>query len=126
MKKPSHLTSFMLVVCLFFLWGLAHHLNPILILHLKKTCQLNDLQSAFIDSVFFIAYFVITLPAEFVIKRFGFKNDTYRITIVCYWRFIVCFGSQSKNILVFSFCTFWHFIQVNVFEKQLQSKPLHT
>ncbi len=62
-----------LVTSLFFLWGFAHNLNPILIPHLKKACQLSDFQSAFVDSAFFIAYFAIALPAGYFMKRFGYK-----------------------------------------------------
>ncbi|MHA4846709.1 L-fucose:H+ symporter permease [Flavitalea antarctica] len=66
--------ALVLIICLFFLWGLAHNLNPILIPHLKKACQLTDLQSAFIDSAFFIGYFTMALPAGLVTKRFGYKK----------------------------------------------------
>lgn len=62
-----------LVTSLFFLWGFAHNLNPILIPHLKKACQLSDFQSAFVDSAFFIAYFAVALPAGYFMKRFGYK-----------------------------------------------------
>jgi FHS family L-fucose permease-like MFS transporter len=43
-----------LIISLFFLWGFALNLNPILIPHLKKACQLSDTQSAFIDSASYI------------------------------------------------------------------------
>ncbi len=65
---------FILITTLFFLWGFAHNLNPILIPHLKKACQLTDLQSALIDSAFFIGYFVTALPAGAFMKRFGYKR----------------------------------------------------
>jgi FHS family L-fucose permease-like MFS transporter len=65
--------AFVLITSLFFLWGLAHNLNPVLIPHLKRACQLTDLQSAFIDSSFFIGYFVMALPAGAVMKRWGYK-----------------------------------------------------
>ncbi|WP_205499770.1 L-fucose:H+ symporter permease [Rufibacter psychrotolerans] len=73
-KKANYLYPLVLVVSLFFLWGFAHNLNPILIPHLKKACQLTDLQSAFIDSAFFIAYFVMALPAGFFMKKYGYKS----------------------------------------------------
>lgn len=63
-----------LIISLFFLWGLAHNMNPILIPHLKKACQLSDLQSAFIDSAFYIGYFVMALPAGFIMKKIGYKG----------------------------------------------------
>jgi len=63
-----------LVTSLFFLWGFALNLNPILIPHLKKACQLTDAQSALIDSASYIAYFLMAIPAGLLMKRFGYKS----------------------------------------------------
>lgn len=63
-----------LVTTLFFLWGFALNLNPILIPHLKKACQLSDTQSAFIDSASYIAYFLLAIPAGKFMNRFGYKG----------------------------------------------------
>lgn len=63
-----------LIISLFFLWGFALNLNPILIPHLKKACQLSDTQSALIDSASYIAYFFLALPAGWFMKRFGYKG----------------------------------------------------
>ena len=71
--KNKYLVPFILVTILFFLWGFAHNLNPILIPHLKKACRLTDFQSALIDSAFFVAYFVMAIPAGLVMKKYGYK-----------------------------------------------------
>jgi FHS family L-fucose permease-like MFS transporter len=63
-----------LVTSLFFLWGFALNLNPILIPHLKRACQLNDLQSAFIDSASYIAYFLVAIPAGLFMRKVGYKG----------------------------------------------------
>lgn len=73
MAKQTTWVPVVLITSLFFLWGFAHNLNPILIPHLKKACQLTDFQSAFVDSAFFIAYFAVALPAGYFMKRFGYK-----------------------------------------------------
>ena len=73
-NKNKYLFPLILVTSLFFLWGFAHNLNPILIPHLKKACQLNDLESSLIDSAFFIAYFAMALPAGYFMKRYGYKG----------------------------------------------------
>ncbi|MFT3827189.1 MAG: L-fucose:H+ symporter permease [Chitinophagaceae bacterium] len=72
-KTPRYLLPIILVTSLFFLWGFAHNLNPILIPHLKKACQLNDMESALIDSAFFIAYFAVAIPAGLFMKKRGYK-----------------------------------------------------
>jgi FHS family L-fucose permease-like MFS transporter len=76
MKQTSNKynTPFIVVTSLFFLWALAHNLNPILIPHLKKACALTDFQSALIDSSFFIAYFVMAIPAGVFMQRYGYKK----------------------------------------------------
>ena len=56
------------------MWGFALNMNPILIPHLKKACQLSDLQSAFIDSASYVAYFLMAIPAGLFMKRFGYKG----------------------------------------------------
>ncbi len=65
--------AIILITSLFFLWGFALNLNPILIPHLKKACQLSDFQSALIDTAAYIAYFLVALPAGLFMKKFGYK-----------------------------------------------------
>lgn len=74
LKHVKYPLPFILVTSLFFLWGLAHNFNPILIPHLKKACQLTDAQSALIDSAFFIGYFLMALPAGYIMKKAGYKK----------------------------------------------------
>ncbi len=73
MSKPTTRYAIVLITVLFFLWGFALNLNPILIPHLKKACQLSDVQSALIDSASYIAYFLMALPAGLFMKRYGYK-----------------------------------------------------
>lgn len=62
-----------LVISLFFFWGFIHNLDPVLIPHLKRAFSLSDLETAFIDFSVFIAYFIMALPAGFLMKRYGYK-----------------------------------------------------
>ncbi len=73
MSKPTTRYAVVLITVLFFLWGFALNLNPILIPHLKKACQLSDVQSALIDSASYVAYFLMALPAGLFMKRYGYK-----------------------------------------------------
>ncbi|EHQ30592.1 L-fucose:H+ symporter permease [Mucilaginibacter paludis] len=75
LKGKSLLLPFILVCSLFFLWGIAHNLDSILIPHLKKACQLNNRQSTYIDMAVFFAYFVMAIPAGMLLKKFGYKNS---------------------------------------------------
>ncbi len=74
MASNNRRVAIILVTSLFFLWGFALNLNPILIPHLKKACQLTDVQSALIDSASYIAYFLLAIPAGKFMKRYGYKG----------------------------------------------------
>jgi len=74
MPRNKYLAPFILVTSLFFLWAFLHNLNPILIPHLKKACQLSDLQSAFIDSSVYLGYFLIAVPAGIFMHKYGYKR----------------------------------------------------
>jgi len=72
-KAKSTQIPFILITCLFFLWGFAHNLDPILIPHLKKSFTLTTTQSTLVDSSVFVAYFIMAMPAGFIMKRWGYK-----------------------------------------------------
>jgi FHS family L-fucose permease-like MFS transporter len=69
----TYLLPFSLVVGVFFLWGMAHSLDSILIPHLQKACQLNNRQSTLVDTAVFLAYFLMAIPAGILLKRLGYK-----------------------------------------------------
>ncbi|MBC6611290.1 L-fucose:H+ symporter permease [Hymenobacter sp. BT507] len=72
-QQRTYLLPFILVICLFFLWGMAHNLDSILIPHLKKACQLNNRQSTLVDTAVFLAYFLMAIPAGVLLKKLGYK-----------------------------------------------------
>ncbi|GAB3459332.1 L-fucose:H+ symporter permease [Massilia terrae] len=74
MSKSRHRFAFAMIATLFFMWGFVHNLDPILIPHLKRSFSLSVLQSSLVDSAVFIAYFVMALPAGFLIRRIGYKH----------------------------------------------------
>lgn len=73
-NRNNFLFAFILVTSLFFLWAFLHNTNPILIPHLKKACQLTDTQSSFIDLAVYFGYFLIAIPAGWVMHKFGYKK----------------------------------------------------
>ena len=73
-NKNKFLIPFILVTSLFFLWGMVHNLDSILIPHLKKACELNNRQSALVDTAVFFAYFLMAIPAGMFLKRWGYKT----------------------------------------------------
>lgn len=74
MSKNKYLFAVALITSLFFIWGMALNLNPILIPHLKKACQLTTFQSSFVDFAAYIAYFLLPIPAAQFMKRYSYKG----------------------------------------------------
>ena len=63
-----------LIVSLFFLWGVANSLNDILIKQFKKAFELSDFQAGLVQSAFYLGYFVFALPAGMFMRRHGYKG----------------------------------------------------
>ena len=63
----------LLIISLFFLWGVANNLNDILIKQFKKAFILTDLQTGFVQSAFYMGYFLLAVPAGLLMRRYGYK-----------------------------------------------------
>jgi MFS transporter, FHS family, L-fucose permease len=76
--KPETTTyriPFVLVSILFFLWGIANNLNGILIPHLRKALELSNMQSTFVDTAVYMAYFLAAIPSGLLLKKLGYKKS---------------------------------------------------
>ena len=67
------LAPLILVVALFFLWGVANNLNDILIAHFKKLFVLSDLQAGLVQSAFYLGYFCLAIPAALFMRAYGYR-----------------------------------------------------
>ena len=72
--KSSYLYPFILITSLFFLWGLAHNMLDVLNKHFQEALGVSRAASGFIQFVVFGAYFVMALPAGYLIKKVGYKR----------------------------------------------------
>lgn len=72
-RSQRYLAAGVLVVSLFFLWGVANNLNDILVAQFKKLFVLSDFRSGLVQSVFYFGYFVWAIPAAMFMRRFGYK-----------------------------------------------------
>jgi len=62
-----------LIVSLFFLWGVANSLNDILIKQFQKVFTLTHFQAGLVQMAFYLGYFLLAIPAGLVMRRFGYK-----------------------------------------------------
>lgn len=67
-----------LLTTLFFMWGFLTCLNDILIPHLKGLFDLTITQAMLVQFTFFGAYFLMSLPAGWIVGKIG-----YKLGIVC-------------------------------------------
>lgn len=66
--------SLALLASLFFMWGFITVINGTLLPHLRSVFELSYTQTTLIESVWFIAYFVASVPSAFLIERVGYKK----------------------------------------------------
>lgn len=64
-----------LLASLFFMWGFITVINNTLLPHLRSVFDLNYTQTTLIESVWFIAYFVASIPSAKLIERVGYQRS---------------------------------------------------
>jgi MFS transporter, FHS family, L-fucose permease len=69
----KRLLPFVLIVALFFLWGVANNLNDVLIAHFKTLFTLSDLQAGLVQSAFYLGYFLLAIPAALFMRARGYR-----------------------------------------------------
>ena len=73
-EPQNHLFSLVSLTSLFFMWGFITCLNDILIPYLKGAFDLTYTQAMLVQFCFFGAYFVISVPAGWLVGRIGYKQ----------------------------------------------------
>ncbi|WP_022684153.1 sugar MFS transporter [Sphingobium bisphenolivorans] len=64
-----------LLASLFFMWGFITVINNTLLPHLRSVFELSYTQTTLIESVWFIAYFVASIPSAKLIERVGYQKS---------------------------------------------------
>jgi FHS family L-fucose permease-like MFS transporter len=70
----GQLVPFILVTVLFFLWGIPNNLNDVLIRHFMKSFAITRFQAGLVQSAFYMGYFLLAMPAAFIMRRAGYKS----------------------------------------------------
>jgi len=89
---------FILISCLFLLWGFAHSLLDILNKHFQDALDLTKAQSGAVQASAYGAYFLMAIPAGIIARKSGYKT-----------------GVLVGLVLFFSGC-FWFVPAVNINE----------
>ena len=74
LSKRKTVLSIMIIALLFFIFGFTTWINAILIPYFKIACELNTTRSLLVAFAFYIAYFVMAIPAAHLLEKVGFKK----------------------------------------------------
>lgn len=73
-QKKSYRTAFIFLTILFFLWGFVTVFVDSLIPRLREVFTLTYFQAGMVQFAFFGAYFLLSIPAGFLLSRIGYKK----------------------------------------------------
>ena len=74
-KQRSTAYCMFVIGSLFFVFGFVTWLNNILIPYMRTSCELTtQVQGYLVTFAFYIAYFVMSIPSSFVLKKTGYGN----------------------------------------------------
>ncbi|GAK97130.1 homolog of fucose/glucose/galactose permeases [Nonlabens tegetincola] len=74
-QDKKYTSAFAIVTTLFFLWGFITVLVDSLVPRLKDVFELSYFQAGLVQFAFFIAYFIFSIPAGFMLDRVGYKKE---------------------------------------------------
>ena len=82
MTKPSifryeghnYLVPFLIISSLFFMWGFAHGILEVLNPHFQESFHISKAMSALTQAAVYGAYFLMALPAGWVIRKWGYRR----------------------------------------------------
>ena len=73
-KKKNYHNAFIFLTSLFFLWGFITVLVDSLIPRIRDLFTLTYFQAGLVQFAFFGAYFVLSIPAGFMLSKIGYKK----------------------------------------------------
>ena len=113
--KKSFRAAFITVTVLFFLWGFITVLVDSLVPRLKDVFELSYFQAGLVQFAFFLAYFIISVPAGALLARIGYQKGIIvglvTMAIGCllfypaaservFWIFLVAYFTLAGGITV--------------------------
>src|ERR1700743_2297960 len=77
-QKPAFtekrfIVTFIFVTSLFLMWGVLHSMSDVLNKHFQNVLNLSKSKSGLIQMSVFGAYFIMSIPAGYFLKKFGYK-----------------------------------------------------
>lgn len=106
-NNKSHKKAFIFLISLFFLWGFITVLVDSLIPRIRDLFALTYFQAGLVQFAFFGAYFLLSIPAGYILAKIGYKKGIilglYTMAVGC----LLFFPAASYRIFgVFMFAYF--------------------
>ncbi|HXA14430.1 MAG TPA: L-fucose:H+ symporter permease [Opitutaceae bacterium] len=102
----NHTPALTALTSLFFIWGFMTCLNDILLPHLKAIFTLNYAEAALIQFVFFLAYFIMSMPSGIMVRKIGYKAGIVIGLLVAGMGCLLFYPAasmQSYSVFLFAF-----------------------
>jgi MFS transporter, FHS family, L-fucose permease len=71
--EKKFIVTFIFVTSLFLMWGVLHSMSDVLNKHFQNVLNLSKASSGLIQMSVFGAYFLMSIPAGYFLKKFGYK-----------------------------------------------------
>src|SRR5580698_6997417 len=71
--EKKFVVNFVFVTSLFLMWGVLHSMSDVLNKHFQNVLNLSKSKSGYIQMSVFGAYFIMSIPAGYFLKKFGYK-----------------------------------------------------
>ena len=102
LSRKEIIISISIIGLLFFVFGFVTWLNAILIPYFKIACELTNFQSYLVAFAFYISYFIMSVPASYLLKKAGFKKGMmFGFWIMAIGAFIFIPAAMTRTYEVF-------------------------
>ena len=103
----ENLVPFILIIALFFLWGIAHGMLDTLNKHFQEMLELSKAKSGMIQFSVYIAYFSMALPAGYFMRRFGYKKGIILgLSLFAAGALLIAGTASFESFWIFLICLF--------------------
>lgn len=102
LSKTQTRISIAIVAVMFFIFGFVSWINAILIPYFKIGCELTNFQAYLVAFAFYISYFLVSVPASFLLQKVGFKKGImYGFWIMSAGAFIFIPAAYGRTYYIF-------------------------
>ena len=102
LSKSQTRISIAIIGLMFFIFGFVSWANSILIPYFKIACELTNFQAYLVTFSFYISYFLVSVPASFLLRKVGFKKGMmYGFWVMAVGAFIFIPAAYGRTYYVF-------------------------